>query len=183
MDPLKNPADRQRCIDNLGDFMSTILRGVGEHTGLHAVCIFGGPIPQFNRELKTVVVAHGKNRNPKPRNFPPWAKARGRFDVLDFMKEYLHTAFTTEECLKVALPVHGSVPRSDAKYTNVIGDGPEVDDFSSSESDSEREYSDVDSVMAEDVMSSNAKNPSMEKDKAGKGKREGVVDDNLGNGT
>jgi hypothetical protein len=34
--------------------MSSILRSVCEYTGLHAVMILGGPIPQFGGEIRTV---------------------------------------------------------------------------------------------------------------------------------
>lgn len=34
--------------------MSSVLRGVYEHTGLHSVVVFGGPMPQFGGELRTL---------------------------------------------------------------------------------------------------------------------------------
>ncbi|KAJ7735077.1 hypothetical protein DFH07DRAFT_967307 [Mycena maculata] len=102
--PSKAPEDRQNCINNLGTFMSAILQGVYEHTGLHSVVVFGGPMPQFGGELRTLHVAYSHNRDPSPTHFPNWSKPRLNKDVLDFMKEYLLTAFTPEECAEVALP-------------------------------------------------------------------------------
>ncbi|KAJ7764951.1 hypothetical protein DFH07DRAFT_955774 [Mycena maculata] len=40
----KRPEDRQRCIDDMGDFMRPILRGLEEYTGLHYILIGGGPM-------------------------------------------------------------------------------------------------------------------------------------------
>ncbi|KAJ6463642.1 hypothetical protein C8R47DRAFT_1225134 [Mycena vitilis] len=113
--PSRAPVDRQRCIDNLGGFMSSILRGVAEYTGLHGVVIFGGPIPQFNGEIRTVTVSHGRNLGPNPCHFAHWAKARFSRDVLDFMKEYLRTAFTPAMCAEAALPDED--PLAKARYT------------------------------------------------------------------
>jgi hypothetical protein len=46
------------CIDALGSFMTPILRGVQEYTGLHSVVLFGGPIPRYGGELRTVQYVH-----------------------------------------------------------------------------------------------------------------------------
>ncbi|KAJ7750928.1 hypothetical protein DFH07DRAFT_542124 [Mycena maculata] len=91
--PSKAPEDRQKCINNLGVFMSAVLQGVCAHTGLHSFAVFGGPIPQFGGELRTMHVSSGRNRDPSPSPFPNWSKERFNKDVLEFMKEYLHTAF------------------------------------------------------------------------------------------
>jgi hypothetical protein len=42
------------CIDQLKPFMSALMRGVSEYTGLHAVMVFGGPIPERGGEIATV---------------------------------------------------------------------------------------------------------------------------------
>lgn len=69
--PSKSPEDRQRyvyvylfftilltrtlsCIDALGPFVSSFLRGVSDYTGLHSFAVFGGPIPEFGGELRTL---------------------------------------------------------------------------------------------------------------------------------
>ncbi|KAJ7278664.1 hypothetical protein C8J57DRAFT_1221509 [Mycena rebaudengoi] len=120
--PSKTPADRQRCIDNLGVFMSAILRGVYEYTGLHSFAVFGGPIPQFGGEIRTVHISHGRNRSSPPSVFPQWSRGRFTRDVLDFMKEYLHTAFTPADCAEMALPIDDPKEKlSAAKY--MVWDG------------------------------------------------------------
>ncbi|KAJ7107315.1 hypothetical protein C8R43DRAFT_1140291 [Mycena crocata] len=127
--PSKAPADRQRCIDELGKFMLPILRGVYEYTGLHAVAIFGGPIPRYGGELKTVHVAHGRNYDATPVAFPQWGGG-GRFnrDVLGLMHDYLKTAFTEEERSAAALE-----DSTQAENTGGSGRAHSLDDTGSDE--------------------------------------------------
>ncbi|KAJ7119389.1 hypothetical protein C8R46DRAFT_1238661 [Mycena filopes] len=68
--PSKTPEARQKCIDNLGQFMATVLRGVTEYTGLHGVAIFGGPMPVHGGELRTLHCAWGRNHSSPAVNFP-----------------------------------------------------------------------------------------------------------------
>ncbi|KAJ6449418.1 hypothetical protein C8R47DRAFT_1230646 [Mycena vitilis] len=152
----KAPADRQRCIDGLGGFMSIILRGVAEYTGLHGVAIFGGPMPQYAGEIRTVTVSYGRNHGPSPCHWAHWSKARFARDVLAFMKEYLHTAFTPEECAEAALPDDDGL--ANAKWTITPedmedrDDVPDPSDSESSSSDSDDSASDdLDSEVEEDV--------------------------------
>ncbi|KAK6980491.1 hypothetical protein R3P38DRAFT_2453076, partial [Favolaschia claudopus] len=91
--PSKKPEDRQRCIDNLGAFMTEVLKGVYEYTGLASFAVFGGPMPAFEGELRTLTVAYGRNLGPNACHFPQWSKPRFSKDVLDFMREWLPTAY------------------------------------------------------------------------------------------
>ncbi|KAJ7682270.1 hypothetical protein DFH06DRAFT_1388772 [Mycena polygramma] len=97
--PSQAPKDRQRCIDTVGPFVNELLYRVSEYTGLQSVVVLGGPIPNSGGELETRVLGYSENCD---RAF----QDSERFDtnVLDFMKEFLHTAFTPEECAAAALP-------------------------------------------------------------------------------
>ncbi|KAJ7774630.1 hypothetical protein DFH07DRAFT_952342 [Mycena maculata] len=161
--PSKTPEDRQRCINNLGTFMSAVLRGVCEHTGLHSVVIFGGPMPQFGGELRTAHVSYGRNHDASPCHFPNWNKARFNRDVLEFMKEYLRTAFTPAECTEAALPDAADMvvdpPSAEMLTSNLgFGDDGEAGGSNSDESDSDDSEgasdteSDTDSELEGDLL-------------------------------
>ncbi|KAJ6458630.1 hypothetical protein C8R47DRAFT_146408 [Mycena vitilis] len=90
--PSQAPEDRQRCIDTVGPFVNELLSRVAEYTGLQSVMVLGGPIPSSGGELETRVFGYSENPD---RAF----QDSEQFDtkVLDFMKEFLHTAFS--KCL------------------------------------------------------------------------------------
>ncbi|KAJ7784200.1 hypothetical protein B0H16DRAFT_1446458 [Mycena metata] len=113
--PSQAPADRQKCIDALPDFAGPILRGIQEYTGLHAVLVFGGPMPKYSGELKTLHVAYGRNHSANACSWPQWNKKRFGEQVIDFMTEYLGTAFTPQECAAASLTPLASL--AGAKYT------------------------------------------------------------------
>ncbi|KAJ7697307.1 hypothetical protein B0H14DRAFT_3655974 [Mycena olivaceomarginata] len=125
--PPNNPADRQKCINAIPDFMAPILRGLEEHTGLHAVLIMGGPMPS---------VSNGVNRTAAADHWPQWNKDRFNKQVLAFMVEYLHTAFTPADCAAAALPAKGDLDH--AKYT--IRE-PEIDSGDSDEDSNDSDSS------------------------------------------
>ncbi|KAJ7144888.1 hypothetical protein C8R43DRAFT_1130311 [Mycena crocata] len=132
--PPNTPAERQRCIDALPDFMAPILRGIKEYTGLKSVFIAGGPMPKFSGELRTVHVAYGRNRTAARDHFPQWDRERFSRNVLKFFVEYLHTAYTATECTDAAL-----TSLSQAAYT-IKPDNSDLDsadDDSAEESDSD----------------------------------------------
>ncbi|KAJ6455657.1 hypothetical protein C8R47DRAFT_1082673, partial [Mycena vitilis] len=211
--PSRAPADRQRCIDNLGGFMSAILRGVSEYTGLHGVVIFGGPIPQFGGEIRTVTYvalvvqlpilsnkffsgSHmGEIRGPNPCHFAHWAKARFNRDVLEFMKEFLRTAFTPAMCAEAALPDEDLLGKAQYTMPNdavhnaadaIDLDGLADSDSDDSDSDSESD-SDVETELEEDVRNLKGKlaakknsKTAAEKENKGKGKGKEVAASNEG---
>ncbi|KAJ7041281.1 hypothetical protein C8F04DRAFT_1080824 [Mycena alexandri] len=80
-------------MDALPDFLEPILRGIQEHTGLHAMVVFGGPMPKFDGELRTLSVACGRNRAAAPVHCTSWEKQRFNQHVIKFMTDYLATAF------------------------------------------------------------------------------------------
>ncbi|KAK7050131.1 hypothetical protein R3P38DRAFT_3173191 [Favolaschia claudopus] len=159
--PSKAPADRQVCIDNLGVFMTNVHRGVHERTGLVGFSVFGGPMPASGGELRTLTISHGMNREVPPCHFPQWSKARFGREVLDFMKEWLKTAYTAEDCREAALPSNDAEgdadPLAGAKYkiddNEDLGWGSDDDSdaSSTSASDSEDDDSEVDSEVERDV--------------------------------
>ncbi|KAJ7149317.1 hypothetical protein C8R43DRAFT_952147 [Mycena crocata] len=174
--PSKSPEERQRCINNLGSFMSSILRGVSDYTGLHSFAVFGGPIPEHGGEIRTLHVSHGRNLGGSPVQFPYWAKPRFNREVLDFMKEFLQTSFTPAECAEAALhTLEAGDALSGAKYTlppddqdlgfgNVdAGESSSSEEEDGQDSDSETE---TDSEMEGDVRELRRQ----EKLKGGKGK-------------
>ncbi|KAJ7075348.1 hypothetical protein B0H15DRAFT_657952 [Mycena belliarum] len=166
--PSQSPEDKQRCIDHLGTFMSHILRGIEAYTGLHAVVVFGGPIPQRNGELKTVHFTQGRNRDPNPVTFPEWSKERFDKDVLEFMEEFLQTAFTPEECAAAALP---NTQGSQAQTSQTDYDAFDFD----SDSDSESGWgSTSESLGSEDSDSESERHSRRRKSVKGKGKAKEV---------
>ncbi|KAH7904775.1 hypothetical protein BJ138DRAFT_1106539, partial [Hygrophoropsis aurantiaca] len=93
----KAPADRQKCIDNLGNFFGPILDGVQALTGLHLVVFAGGPMPKHRRELGTVYINAGMNRERVPRYWGQWGGEKFKTEVIQYFKDYFETCFTREE--------------------------------------------------------------------------------------
>ncbi|KAK6997417.1 hypothetical protein R3P38DRAFT_2797729 [Favolaschia claudopus] len=175
--PSKAPEDRQKCIDNLGVFMSTLLREIYDHTGLVSFAVFGGPIPNHGGELRNLTVAHGRSLGAGGCTFPLWMKARFGHDVLDFMKEWLKGVYTKEQCEEAALPTPDDVlagatyridDEEDLGFVDVGNSDP-----SSDESSSESEASssdDSDSEVEADVRGGKKGRKGLRK---GKGKKNG----------
>ncbi|KAF7353218.1 hypothetical protein MSAN_01509500 [Mycena sanguinolenta] len=139
-DPPSNaPADRQRCLDALPDFIAPILRGIQDYTGCHSVLLVGGPMPKYGGELRTLHVAYGRSKTAGGEHFPQWDRERFNTNVLKFMVEYLKTAFSPSDCEKAAL----AVDLDQAKYTIPdVGVDADVDAELSSSSGSSDEDSD-----------------------------------------
>ncbi|KAJ7470076.1 hypothetical protein B0H11DRAFT_1920231, partial [Mycena galericulata] len=137
--PSKTPEFRQRCIDAFGPFMVPLMKGLEEYTGLQGMIIMGGPMPKFNGEIGTIHLSVGRNLAAVPVPFPTWNKERFTRDVVDFMKEYLRTAYTSEQCAEAALP---PPTLGDAPYSFPKDDD---DDDSGSDSDSDSDSSSSDS--------------------------------------
>ncbi|KAJ7025018.1 hypothetical protein C8F04DRAFT_1191819 [Mycena alexandri] len=168
--PSNSPEDRQRCIDALGAFMSPILRGIQEYTGLHSVAIFGGPMPKYRGELKTVHVAYGRSRDTAPALFPQWAKARFNRDVVGLMHEYLQAAFTAVECTEAALPESSDDPApggSKSHKHHTAGDSDDSDSDDDSDDDSDAETNDSDG------SASDGGSDAEDEEAVGKGKAKG----------
>ncbi|KAJ7638041.1 hypothetical protein DFH06DRAFT_1138681 [Mycena polygramma] len=141
--PSKEPAARQKCIDEIGRFLAPILEGVQSYTGLQGVCVFGGPIPKNNGEIGTTHVAVGTNRAPMPVGFAGWNRPRFAREIVGFFSEYLHTAYSTQDCAEAALP--SAVSLADAKYyfdENALKKSADSDLELSSDSDSDSSDSD-----------------------------------------
>ncbi|KAK6966283.1 hypothetical protein R3P38DRAFT_2591165, partial [Favolaschia claudopus] len=151
--PSKAPEERQKCIDNLGAFMSTLLREIYDHTGLVSFAVFGGPIPNHGGELRNLTVAHGRSLGAGGCTFPLWMKARFGHDVLDFMKEWLKGVYSEQFIINQNV----GNPNSDS-------------DESSSESEASSSDDDSDSEVEADVRGGKKGGKRSNK---GKGKRNG----------
>ncbi|KAJ7507413.1 hypothetical protein B0H11DRAFT_2218261 [Mycena galericulata] len=165
-EPSKSPEDRQKCIDNVGSFLGPILEGIHKYTGLHSVIIMGGPIPKFGGDLRTVYVSYGRNKTAAAAHFPQWGKERFE-GVLELMKEYLRTAFTTEDMEEMRLPdvLAGAAYRIDPKSDS------DSDSDSDSESDSESESeSESDSSSDSNAESDDSDGGKQKRAKKAKGK-------------
>ncbi|KAK7043466.1 hypothetical protein R3P38DRAFT_2767090 [Favolaschia claudopus] len=130
--PSQAPQARQKCIDGVADFMGPILQGLYTHTGMHATLIMGGPVPMFGGELRTLHVSYGRNLTALGPHWPQWDKARFA-EVTKSMTDYLHTAYTPQDCAKAAL-INGVADLSNANYT--INDPDDSGSDSTSDSDS-----------------------------------------------
>ncbi|KAJ7481675.1 hypothetical protein FB451DRAFT_1394307 [Mycena latifolia] len=145
--PSKAPADRQECINNLGRFMTPVLRGLQEYTGLQGFLVMGGPMPKYNGEIGTVHMSVGLNLAAAPVHFPAWDKVRFAKDILGFTKEYLHTTYTKDQCTEAALPTVASL--DDAKF-QIEGEDSPNNDSDDDDSDSELESSESGSSDSDD---------------------------------
>ncbi|KAK7028486.1 hypothetical protein R3P38DRAFT_3190082 [Favolaschia claudopus] len=149
----KDPEDRQRCIDALGMFAQEFLKGVHEYTGLYSFCVFGGPVPSFDGDLRTLTVSWGRNIIEKL-TFPQWAKERFGKEVLEFMRQWLITAFTEAECAEMVLPKGDAEdPLARAKYRmddNWKGFGSQGSDSESEDDKSKSSDSDTDSETSDE---------------------------------
>ncbi|KAJ7017139.1 hypothetical protein C8F04DRAFT_1279934 [Mycena alexandri] len=139
--PSKSPEARQRCIDGFGRFMAPIMRGLHEYTGLKGYIVLGGPIPRYDGEIGTVHLSVGTNLASVPTPFPNWDKPRWAREVIGFLKEYLATAFTAEDCSEAALP--STEPLKAGLFTfesdNSDSDASDSDSSSSSSSSDDEE--------------------------------------------
>ncbi|KAJ7432729.1 hypothetical protein FB451DRAFT_1196827 [Mycena latifolia] len=155
--PPQDPASRQACIRELGPFMGPILEGIQAYTGLHSTLIVGGPMPAYGGELRTTHVSFGRNRTSLAQHWPQWDKGRFATNVQNFMIEYLHTVFTSDDCAKAS--PSGSAPTasasssggadlSGAQYT--IASGVDDSDSESDSDSSDSSDSDSDSESDED---------------------------------
>ncbi|KAJ7830849.1 hypothetical protein B0H13DRAFT_2371782 [Mycena leptocephala] len=114
--PSKQPNDRQKCIDTLPD---PLMRGAG-------------PL-NMGENCERYTLAYGQNHTAGAHTWPQWNKTRFTNEVLNFLTEYLQTAFTV--CRASLVP---AATFAGAKYTI-----PTNNSDSESDSDSDIE-SDID---------------------------------------
>ncbi|KAJ7033983.1 hypothetical protein C8F04DRAFT_1260480 [Mycena alexandri] len=145
--PSKSPEARQRCIDGFGRFIAPIMKGLHDYTGLKGYILLGGPIPRYAGEIGTVHLSVGSNLASVPTPFPGWDKQRWNRDVVGYLKEYLATAFSAEECSEAALP--STEPLKAGLFT-FDSDVPESDSDSDSSSSSSSSSSDDEEEESEE---------------------------------
>ncbi|KAK0457757.1 uncharacterized protein EV420DRAFT_1643614 [Desarmillaria tabescens] len=147
MPPSDNPIVRQQCLNNVGAFLGPILEGVRRATGCHVIAIVGGPMTIYDGEISTMNVTAGRNLDPTPIPFPSW-KPKKFADFMDFMTEYLETAYTEKDKIAAGIPaVHPpewdtlSVMRKKQNFDSESSESESSDesDELSSSSDSEEE--------------------------------------------
>ncbi|KAJ7038823.1 hypothetical protein C8F04DRAFT_950883 [Mycena alexandri] len=101
--PSRTPEARQKCIDEVGNFLGPIQKGILEHTGLHSVVLLGGPIPKYG-QLNTIYCSYGRSRAAGKQHFPEWAGERWDVHVTDLMTEYLQSAFRKDVTVSMQPP-------------------------------------------------------------------------------
>ncbi|KAJ7615075.1 hypothetical protein DFH06DRAFT_1013683 [Mycena polygramma] len=131
--PSKSPEARQKCIDGFGRFMAPIMKGVQQYTGLQGFVVFGGPMPRFNGEIRTIHISVGTNLAHVPTPLPNWDKLRWQ-SMVGFFKDYLKTAYSTDECTEATLPDPASLTQAPYRFDD---DDSESDSSSSESSDSD----------------------------------------------
>ncbi|KAJ7030559.1 hypothetical protein C8F04DRAFT_1186605 [Mycena alexandri] len=113
--PSRTPEARQKCIDEVGNFLGPIQKGILEHTGLHSVVLLGGPIPKYG-QLNTIYCSYGHSRAAGKQHFPEWAGERWDVHVTDLMTEYLQSAFNKGK-QKATLPAAAKGKKQAARLT------------------------------------------------------------------
>ncbi|KAL0567300.1 SERTA domain-containing protein 3 [Marasmius crinis-equi] len=102
--PSTEPADRQRCIDNLVRFIKPILDGIAERTGFVVSVIAGGPEPQDSGHLNCISVHLGTTPGDVKMD---WAQAElqaFKKYIFPSMARFCKRVFSVEECRSRALP-------------------------------------------------------------------------------
>ncbi|KAK7031411.1 hypothetical protein R3P38DRAFT_2923423 [Favolaschia claudopus] len=137
--PSDSPEDRQKYIDLIGPLLTDFLEMVYEHTGLKGTVVFGGPVPAYNDEVRTLTVSYGTNSDDV--SFPEWDKSRFQRTVLDPFKEMLTLSSHTEgaetaapEASSSRIPLQDGEAEDDWIDDDSDHDGARSDDESQSES-------------------------------------------------
>ncbi|KAJ7606717.1 hypothetical protein FB45DRAFT_1037230, partial [Roridomyces roridus] len=113
--PSQTPEAKQNCINNLGRFLTPIMKGITEYTGCQAFIVVGGPMPKYGGEISTVHLAVGRNNATVPVSFAAWQKQKFQTNISGFYKQYLGTAYTAEDSANAALA--GTSPRQPSAST------------------------------------------------------------------
>ncbi|KAJ7664813.1 hypothetical protein B0H17DRAFT_1211174 [Mycena rosella] len=163
----KTPEARQKCINRFSGFVGPIMKGLQDYTGLQGFIVLGGPISKYNREIGTMHLAVGTNLAPAPVHFPAGNKECFSNDVLGFMKSYLRTTYTQEQCDEAALHV---ASLTDAHFTFDDEENKNSSDSDDSDSDSRAGTRQTEGRAKKDAAKK-AKGKRKEKERAGATKR------------
>ncbi|KAK0421785.1 hypothetical protein EV421DRAFT_1746086 [Armillaria borealis] len=134
------------CINNLPAFAALLLQGMSKRTGLSVFMIVGGPMLKNKGVLGTLNLSWGKNLEPKPVAWPKWDKKKFKEQVQDFFLDFLHTAYTPDNCANTQLPESGGTHSTlndnslysfdnELKLKGINEDLDEVSDSSSEDDD------------------------------------------------
>ncbi|KAF9540849.1 hypothetical protein CPC08DRAFT_770728 [Agrocybe pediades] len=111
-----SPAERQKCIQGLVQFMQPILDLLCEATGWHATLITGGPEPAHGGRLNVVSVHSGTTAGDVKMNFGRAKRRRYKEVILPIYGQYLKKCFSPAECQARALAVEeGFAPLDEAE--------------------------------------------------------------------
>ncbi|KAJ7073652.1 hypothetical protein C8F01DRAFT_1075377 [Mycena amicta] len=97
-----SPEDRQTAIDLLPKVMKDVLEALMALTGYQFVLAGGGPVPEYEGDIRTVTMSVGQNNATVPLAFPDW-NSKFNDQWIGPMKAYLETAYTTTERQEAAL--------------------------------------------------------------------------------
>ncbi|KAF8199484.1 hypothetical protein BJ912DRAFT_844898 [Pholiota molesta] len=98
-----DPADRQRCIYGLVNFMQPILDLICEATGWKATFIAGGPEPAHGGRLNVISIHSGSTLGDVKMNFGRLERVRYKDIILPIYGQFLQKCYSPEECRGRAL--------------------------------------------------------------------------------
>ncbi|KAF9478066.1 hypothetical protein BDN70DRAFT_880408 [Pholiota conissans] len=96
-----DPADRQRCIQNMVQIIKPILDMVADCTGYQATIIGGGPEPADGGKVKIISI---ESEIPE-KDLAKVSKERDRYqkELVSMFKDFMQQSFTDEYCLSQAI--------------------------------------------------------------------------------
>ncbi|KAF7335586.1 hypothetical protein MVEN_02212900 [Mycena venus] len=160
--PSFTPQARHEALKRLPDFISPILQEIFNVTGCHATLIVGGPMPEYGGEISTQHISFGRNLTAASVHWARWDEDRFTKQVANFFVEYLHTAYTANDCANAALPGTqrgtSSTGQQASSSSAAIGTAPRLASASNALSDSDSEESDDDSSDSDEDSDEEAHN-------------------------
>ncbi|KAF9537603.1 hypothetical protein CPC08DRAFT_808783 [Agrocybe pediades] len=103
-EPSEDPADRQRCIQNLVKFGQPILDAICKATGWKATLIAGGPEPADEGHLNVISIHSGTTTGDHKMNFGRAERTRYKKHIVPIFGNFLQKCYSLDECRSRALP-------------------------------------------------------------------------------
>ncbi|KAF8200837.1 hypothetical protein BJ912DRAFT_843931 [Pholiota molesta] len=98
-----DPADRQRCVYGLVNFVQPVLDLICEATGWKATFIAGGPEPAHGGCLNVISIHSGSTLGDVKMNFGRLERVRYKDTILPIYGQFLQKCYSPEECRERAL--------------------------------------------------------------------------------
>ncbi|KAJ3492411.1 hypothetical protein NLJ89_g11248 [Agrocybe chaxingu] len=98
------PADRQKCIQGLTQFVQPILDGICTVTGWKASLLAGGPEPAYGGRLNMISIHSGTIRGNVKMHFGRSEQVRYNKFLVPMYSDFLQKCYSPEECRERALP-------------------------------------------------------------------------------